>query len=108
MNISPPSAVANFRDLHRQVKLTPDNHEAIKESLEVLESLLGDSQEKREFKIQPQTAFENIVALYNRAVISLEEHEIIKDSLMAFVPILHEHSLKSQQPTEKKDKKSKN
>lgn len=108
MNISPQSALANFRDLHRQVKLTPDNHEAIKESLVVLESLLGETQEKREFKITPEIAFENIVALYNRAIISLEEHEMIKNSLMAFAAIIHEHSLKSQQPTEKKEKKAKN
>lgn len=104
MTISPSSALANFRDLHRQVKLTPDNHEAIKESLLVLESLLGDQQEKPEFKIAPQTAFENIVALYNRATISLEEHEMMKASLMSFAPIINEFLKKDSVSEPKKGK----
>lgn len=108
MNISPQSALANFRDLHRQVKLTPDNHEAIKESLLVLESLLGETQEKREFKMSPTIAFENIVALYNRAVISLEEHEMIKNSLMTFAGIINHIQETSQKTEDKKEKKAKN
>ena len=108
MNISPQNALAKFRELHAQVKLMPDQHEAVKESLAVLESLLGRTQEKPEFKITPQTAFENIVVLYNRAVISLEEHETIKNSLMVFAVIVQDSINAPQGDQIKKEKKNKN
>jgi hypothetical protein len=77
--MNPETIIANLRDLHRQSRLTPENHEAVRESISVLSSLLGLSETNSE--MTPQVALTNIVTLYNRVPLSLEEYEVIRQSL---------------------------
>jgi hypothetical protein len=80
--MSPESIIANLKELHRQAKLTPDNHEAVKESISVISSLLGVSESNSQ--MTPEVAVTNVITLYNRVPLSLEEYEVLRQNI-AFV-----------------------
>jgi tRNA C32,U32 (ribose-2'-O)-methylase TrmJ len=77
--MSPESIIANLKELHRQAKLTPDNHETVKESISVISSLLGVSETSSE--MTPHNAVNNIITLYNRVPMSLEEYEVLRQNI---------------------------
>jgi hypothetical protein len=77
--MSPESIIANLKELHRQAKLTPDNHEAVKESISVISSLLGVSESNSQ--MTPEVAVNNIITLYNRVALSLEEYEVLRQNI---------------------------
>ena len=86
-NITPEQALANFAALHRQSRLLPEQHEAIKESLAVLNGVVTP-ESKPESKITPDVALNNILALFTRATVSLEEHEALKASFNTIAPLV--------------------
>ena len=86
-NITPDQALANFAALHRQSRLLPEQHEAIKESLAVLGGVVTP-ESKPESKITPDVALNNVLALFTRATVSLEEHEALKASFNAVAPLV--------------------
>jgi len=57
-NITPDQALANFAALHRQSRLLPEQHEALKESLQVLAGL-ANPDNKTESKLTADTALNN-------------------------------------------------
>jgi len=77
--MSPESIIANLKELHRQAKLTPDNHEAVKESISVISSLLGVSESNSQ--MTPEVAVTNVITLYNRVPMSLEEYEVLRQNI---------------------------
>jgi hypothetical protein len=78
-NITSDQALANFAALHRQSRLLPEQHEALKESLQVLGSLVNPDN-KTESKIAPDVALNNFFQLYTRANVTVDEHEALKSS----------------------------
>jgi hypothetical protein len=78
--ISTQQALANLFVLHRKVKMVPEEHEAIQESIAVLGDLISPAVSNRRFNIDAKTAFENMIAVYNRALLSVEEFEAMKES----------------------------
>lgn len=86
-NITPDQALANFAALHRQSRLLPEQHEALKESLQVLASLVNP-ENKTESKLAPDVALNNFFQVYTRATVSVEEHEALKSSFNVIAPLV--------------------
>lgn len=86
-NITPDQALANFAALHRQSRLLPEQHEALKESLQVLAGL-ANPDNKTESKLAPDTALNNFFQVYTRATVTVEEHEALKASFSVIAPLV--------------------
>ncbi len=86
-NITPDQALANFAALHRQSRLLPEQHEAMKESLQVLGGLANPAN-KTESKLAPDTALNNFFQVYTRATVTVEEHEALKASFSVIAPLV--------------------
>jgi hypothetical protein len=86
-NITPDQALANFAALHRQSRLLPEQHEAMKESLQVLGGLANPAN-KTESKLAPDVALNNFFQLYTRATVTVEEHEALKASFNVISPLV--------------------
>lgn len=85
-NITTEQALANFAALHRQSRLLPEQHEALKESLQVLAGL-ANPDNKTESKLAPDVALNNFFQLYTRATVTVEEHEALKASFNVIAPL---------------------
>lgn len=86
-NITTDQALANFAALHRQSRLLPEQHEALKESLLVLAGLVNPAN-KTESKLAPDVALNNFFQLYTRATVTVEEHEALKSSFNVIAPLV--------------------
>lgn len=86
-NITPDQALANFAALHRQSRLLPEQHEALKESLQVLAGLVNP-ENKTESKLTADTALNNFFQLYTRANVTVDEHEALKSSFNAMATLI--------------------
>ena len=86
-NITTDQALANFAALHRQSRLLPEQHEAMKESLQVLAGLVNPAN-KTESKLTAETALNNFFQLYARATVTVDEHEALKSSFNAIAPLV--------------------
>lgn len=86
-NITTDQALANFAALHRQSRLLPEQHEALKESLQVL-ACLANPAHKTESKLAPDVALNNFFQLYTRANVTVEEHEALKSSFNVIAPLV--------------------
>jgi len=104
--ITPAQALSNIVILHRKVKMLPDEHEAIQESIAVLNDLVSPAETNRKFNITSQVAFDNIVAVYNRAQLSVEEFEAIKESLIVVSKLVKKTDVNA--PKSESSGKSKN
>jgi len=86
-NITTDQALANFAALHRQSRLLPEQHEALKESLIVLAGLANPAN-KTESKLAPDVALNNFFQLYTRANVTVEEHEALKAGFNLIAPLV--------------------
>jgi len=86
-NITTDQALANFAALHRQSRLLPEQHEALKESLIVLAGLANPAN-KSESKLAPDVALNNFFQLYTRANVTVEEHEALKAGFNLIAPLV--------------------
>ena len=86
-NITTDQALANFAALHRQSRLLPEQHEALKESLLVLAGLVNPAN-KAESKLAPDVALNNFFQLYTRATVTVEEHEALKSGFNVIAPLV--------------------
>lgn len=86
-NITTDQALANFAALHRQSRLLPEQHEALKESLQVLAGLVNPAN-KTDSKLASDTALNNFFQLYTRATVTVEEHEALKSSFNVIAPLV--------------------
>lgn len=73
-------ALNNIAALHAQVRLTPQVHEAVKESILVLNEFFSPKKSDQKYQIGPNDAFNNLAAMYNASQMSLQEHEALKAS----------------------------
>jgi hypothetical protein len=79
-------AISNIELLHRQVRLTPEAHEAIKESISVFKNRIDNTAATSNISIE--TAFNNLVAMYNASSLTLAEHEALKASFQALAALV--------------------
>jgi hypothetical protein len=79
-------ALSNIELLHRQVRLTPEAHEAIKESISVFKNRIDNTAATSNISIE--NAFNNLVAMYNASSLTLSEHEALKASFQALVALV--------------------
>jgi hypothetical protein len=79
-------ALSNIELLHRQVRLTPEAHEAIKESISVFKNRIDNTAATSNISIE--NAFNNLVAMYNASSLTLSEHEALKASFQALAALV--------------------
>ena len=73
-------ALNNIAALHAQVRLTPQAHEAVKESILVLNEFFSPKKSDQKYQIGVNDAFNNLVAMYNASQMTLQEHEALRAS----------------------------
>lgn len=79
-------AISNIELLHRQVRLTPEAHEAIKESISIFKNRIDNTAATSNISIE--NAFNNLVAMYNASSLTLAEHEALKASFQALAALV--------------------
>lgn len=97
-------ALTNLSVLYRKVKMVPEEHEAIQESIAVLTNLVSPTTSDRKLNITSQEAFSNMVAVYSRAALTADEFEAMKETLSILAKIVKESDTSAQNAA-KNDKK---
>lgn len=83
-------AIANLAVLYRQSRLTPEQHEAMRDSLTSLMAIAFPDR-KLSSQISPDIALSNFNSLYLRSNLTAEEYDALKESFAALNKLINDN-----------------